>query len=216
MGRWLSGWELRNYEMLHQSGSWNALQSNRNPFLPRLAYLFTMKGDAARYEYLNRCVNGIGGFTIDFTLVGSKSMRKENARDNSSTEWRENVQKNNSIWPIDSQHRKCSARWCLFIIYVLKFLLQFSIFLLLLHLRSQFNSRRDFFFRSAKTKQFFSRFAISIVVRLKCKHNWNGADLCIESECGEKFPPDSSADLRPFGIRWKVSQERRLNFTGKI
>lgn len=87
------------------------------------------------------------------------------------------------IIPFDplTRHRKCSARWCLFIIYVLKFLLQFSIFLFLLHLRSQFNSRETF----SRRKQFFSRFAISIVVRLKCKHNWNGVDLCIQSECGE-------------------------------
>lgn len=68
------------------------------------------------------------------------------------------------IIPFDplTRHRKCSARWCLFIIYVLKFLLQFSIFLFLLHLRSQFNSRETF----SRRKQFFSRFAISIVVRL--------------------------------------------------
>lgn len=166
-----------------RSGSWNALQSNWNHFLPMPANRSSI---CLRWKVMQLVMNtliGVWTESVGSQLISRwfKVNEKRNAKDNSSKESRENVQKNNSIWPIDSRHHKCSARWCLFIIYVLKFLLQFSIFLFLLHLRSQFNSRETF----SRRKQFFSRFAISIVERLKCKHNWNGADLCIESECGE-------------------------------
>lgn len=129
------------------SGSGNVLQSNWNHSLPMPANCFLICLCWKVMQLVMNALIGVWTKSVGSQLISHWFKVNENGKETREIIHQENEGKMcRKIIPFDplTRHRKCSVRWCLFIIYVLKFLLQFSIFLFLLHLRSQFNSRETF------------------------------------------------------------------------
>lgn len=135
------------------SGSGNALQLDWNHFIPANGFLICLCWEVM--QLVMDALIGVWTKSVGSQLISHWFKVNENGKETRKIIHHQNEGKMcRKIIPFDplTRHRKCSARWCLFIIYVLKFLLQFPIFLFLLHLRSQFNSRETI----SQRKQFFS------------------------------------------------------------
>lgn len=195
------------------SGSGNALQPNWNHFVPMPANCFLVCLCWKVMQLVMNTLIGVWTKSAGSQLISHWFKVNENGKETREIIHQENEGKMcRKIIPFDplTRHRKCNARWCLFIIYVLKFLLQFSIFFSLAPSIS-IQLARDYF----SAKQFFS------VLQFQLLCAWNASTIGTElifalNRNAEKFPPDTSADLQPFGIPRKILKERRLNFTGKI